>query len=243
MRFCLAAISTTLAAFLLIGCAAAPPSVEQIGAMRDVMRDGRTEARIGLADAVAQPHAVAIGALEGLAGEITILHGDVWVSRVVKDGLRVTGPELVDGDEATLLTLTHVARWQSLPVMETVEGRELESLIEQSARARGIDTSKPFPFQLEGPVASIDFHVINGFCPFGTDAATIDAQPWRWSNTRSTDVIIVGFFAADAAGVMTHHGTSIHAHVILSIDGRMITGHVDEVSTAPGMTLRVPAVD
>jgi len=39
---------------------------------------------------------------------------------------------------------------------------------------------------------------------------------------------------------MTHHGTSIHAHAVLTIDGNTVTWHVDQVSVTPGMTLRVP---
>ena len=181
MRHCFVALWTTLAAFSLVGCAPTRPAVEQFGAMRDVMREGHTESRIRLADAVAQPHAVAVGALEGLAGEITIVDGDVWVSRAADAGLRVTGPDPIDGDQATLLTLAHVAKWQSVTIETAVEGYELESLIEQMARARGIDTARPFPFVIEGELASVDLHVINGYCPIATDPATVDAEPWRWT--------------------------------------------------------------
>ncbi|MCZ6837069.1 MAG: hypothetical protein O7G85_14930 [Planctomycetota bacterium] len=58
-----------------------------------------------------------------------------------------------------------------------------------------------------------------------------------------TDAVIVGFFALDAAGVMTHHGTSIHIHAILSINGNTITGHIDRVSVLPGAILRIPGED
>lgn len=126
------------------------PAVDQFGAMRDVMREGHTESRIGLTDAVAQPHAVAVGALEGLAGEITIVDGDVWVSRPTDRGLKVTGPEPIAEDQATLLTLAHVATWQTVTIETAAEGRELELLIEQTAQARGINTTKPFPFVIKG---------------------------------------------------------------------------------------------
>ncbi|VAX41155.1 hypothetical protein MNBD_PLANCTO03-1320, partial [hydrothermal vent metagenome] len=216
----------------------ARPAVEQFGAMRAVMRQGQTESRISLAEAVAAPHAFAVGALEGLAGEIMIVDSEVWVSRPTDDGLEVTGPALIADDQATLLTLTHVANWHSVPIETAAEGDALESLIEQTAKAQGIDTTEPFPFLLEGRLTSLDIHVINGYCPIATDPATIDAQPWHLANTQPVDVVIVGFYAPDAAGVMTHHGTSVHAHAVLTIDGTTLTGHVDRFAVEPGMTLR-----
>ena len=100
-------------------------------------------------------------------------------------------------------------------------------------------TTATFPFLIEGEPDGLGLHAINGCCPIATEPASIDAEPWRLTNARSPDVLIAGFFAPDAAGVMTHHGTAIHAHAVLSVDAGMITGHVDRV-VAPGMTLRLP---
>lgn len=237
-RFLIAVSACAIAP--LWGCGSGTPAVEQYGAMREVMRDGHTEARVRPADAVARPHAVGVGALEGLAGEVTIVDGDVWVARVEDGDVRVTGPAPADGDRATLLTLAHVARWQSVTIDRDAEGGDVEAIIERAAGERGIDTSDPFPFIIEGAAEGVDLHVINGYCPIATDPATIDAEPWRLSISTPTDMLVVGFFAPDAAGVMTHHGTSIHAHAVLSLDGETITGHVDRVDVAPGMTLRLP---
>ena len=215
--------------------------VEHFGAMREVMREGKTKARIRLVDAVATPHAFAVGALEGLAGEVTIVDGNVWVSRVTADGeLRVTGPEPNENDSATLLTLGHVSKWHRTTIETAIAGVELESLIEQFANSKGIDTKKPFPFRIEGTLSKMDLHVINGYCPIATDPAMQDRKPWRRSNIEPTTVTIVGFYAPNAVAVMTHHGTSIHAHAIARADGKQIMGHVDNVTVEPGMTLFVP---
>lgn len=218
------------------------PVVTQYGEMRAVMREGRTEPRIALADAIAAPRAIAVGAIEGLAGEVTIVDGEVWVSRVKDASLHASGPVPVFGDHATLLTLAHVGAWRAVPIRYSVTEGEFEAFVEHAARSRGVDTTRPFPFLIEGTLTDIEIHVINGFCPHATDPATVDAQPWRWSGSQSTDVLIVGFYAPDAAGVMTHHGSLIHAHAVLSLDGRTVTGHVDRVVVAPGMSLRIPEV-
>ncbi|MCA9286238.1 MAG: hypothetical protein KDA22_13520 [Phycisphaerales bacterium] len=236
-------IWTMLGALAMAGCTAKQPAVEQFGAMRDVMRDGHTQARIRLADAVVRPHALGVGALEGLAGEVTIVDGDVWVARVTDGGVRVTGP-LPRGDEsASLLTLAHVPRWRTVAIQSPAAGEELAELIVRAAQDIGIDTARPFPFMIEGAPADLAIHVINGYCPMATDPSAVGAVPWTWSATAPVDVVIVGFHAEGAAGVMTHHGTTIHAHAVLSIDGRTVAGHVDRLAVAPGMFLHLPAVD
>ena len=216
-------------------------NVQHFGPMRDVMRAGKTQSRIRLSDANAKPHAFAVGALEGLAGEVTIIDGDVWVSRVASDGtLSVTGPQAVDGDAATLMSISYVSKWHATRIESACTGIELELLIEEFARSMGIDTNKPFPFKIEGELNSLNLHVINGYCPIATDPATQARKPWRNPEFEIANVTIVGFYAPNAVAVMTHHGTAIHAHAFGNADGTQIMGHIDNVTVEPGMILFVP---
>jgi acetolactate decarboxylase len=240
MRFIL---PTTVLLLAHASCTSSQPVVEQFGAMRPVMRGGETQGRVSLIDATAAGHAIGVGAMEGLKGEITIVDGNVWVSRPDGNGLKMTGPRAFRGDQATLLTLAHVDAWASRPVTSQLQGAALEAMIEQVARDEGVDTTKPFPFVIEGHLNDLDLHVINGYCPIATDPSTVDAQPWHWSCPSSRSVIIVGFYATNAAGVMTHHGSSIHAHAITTLNGETITGHIDAVTVEPGMTIAVPMVN
>ncbi|MCA9294008.1 MAG: acetolactate decarboxylase [Phycisphaerales bacterium] len=230
-----------LVAISALTAGASAPTVQQFGAMKAVMRDGQTEARVALKDVVTQPHTYAVGALEGLGGEIAIIDGAVWIARVADDGLRVSGPEVVNTDQATMLTLAHVERWTGKEVQTPLAGAALESAIEHLAHEVGLDTTKPFPFIFEGELNSLDIHVMNGYCPVATDESTQAKQPWRWSLEGEVPIkaTIVGFHAKDAAGVMTHHGTSIHAHAVWIVDGKMQTGHVERFVVTTG-ALRVP---
>lgn len=207
--------------------------------MRPVMREGSTEARTALRD-WAEPHAVAVGAIEGLDGEITVVDGGVWVSRVRHGGVVTSGPAVAAEDQATLLTAMRVARWRSFRLDEGATGPELEGLIERAAAQQGIDTSRPFPFVIQGEAASLDMHVINGFCPLSGAEAAADREPWRLALAEATPATIVGFFARDSEGVLTHHGTAMHAHALLARDGGWTTGHVDSIAIEAGATLRVP---
>ncbi|MFG0285943.1 MAG: acetolactate decarboxylase [Phycisphaerales bacterium JB039] len=214
-------------------------SVQQFGAMRAVMREGSTEARVALRE-WAGPNDVAVGAIEQLDGEITIVDGGAWVSRVRDGDVLTSGPAVEPDAKATLLTASRVGAWHSNRLHETLAGAELEAAIVRAAAERGIDTSQPFPFIIRGTATSLHMHVINGFCPHSSGEAAAGREPRRIALTEPTPVTIVGFYASDAQGLLTHHGTAMHAHALVDGDGGRVTGHVDSVEIQAGATLRLP---
>jgi acetolactate decarboxylase len=231
--------------FLMAGCSTQREStfeLQQYGSMRSVMLDSETEARVGLADA-SGPGVIAIGALAGLEGEVTILDGEIWVARPIGDDVQMSGPSASLGDQATLLTLATVQRWNrvELALERAASGTALEEQVEQTAHDHGIDTTRPFPFVIDGVVERLDIHVINGYCLHASEPSTVDVEPWRWSIVEPVSARIVGFYAADAAGVLTHRGTKIHVHALLDRDGRTVTGHIDGMTLKPGASLLLPA--
>jgi acetolactate decarboxylase len=221
------------------GLSATP--VSQVGQMRAVMREGLTEPRAALTEFVGTPHAFAVGAMAGLDGEVTILDGQVWITRVVAGRPVSFGPHATPDDNATLLIGAHVSAWRSVTLPAAAGGEELEALIAQQARAHGLDASKPFPFRIEGGLSSLDMHVINGFCPHSGGEAAQANQPWTFAGAPAAHVTIVGFYAGGSEGEMTHHGTAIHAHALVRLDAERITGHVDAMTVAPGAVLMLPA--
>jgi hypothetical protein len=236
----IAGVSLFVAAVGLMGsgCRTAGTDVRQYGEVRAVLRDGRTEARIGLAEATKLAHAYGVGALAELGGEITILDGDVWVARASGTDLTVTGPEVVATDRATLLTLSVVREWESIGLTETVGGKRLETTVERLASERGIDTTKPFPFVINGKIIRLESHVIAGSCP--ASGIKGGADPWRTSIDQPVEATLVGFFAKGKDGIMTHHGSSVHVHIVMRRAGRTITAHVDDVLVGDGSVLRLP---
>jgi acetolactate decarboxylase len=237
----LSALCCLIAAFLLVGCATDRSAITQYGTMREALREGRSEPRIGVARVAADHHAVAVGALAGLAGEITIFDGQTWVTRKAAGGVESSGPAADASDQATLLTVASVESWITIDLPGAVPPDRLEGVVESCARERGLDTSKPFPFVVEGTLTGLDAHVIAGYCPESNPPP--DRQPWRPAlpappaPTRAT---LVGFFAPNQEGVMTHHGTSLHMHAVFSLDGVTVTAHADSAALAPGARLRLP---
>ena len=232
---------------LLQGCAMKPEPTFEVrhwGEMRSVMREGKTEARIQFAQA-AGAGVVAVGALEKLGGEITMLGGETWVARTDSKEVSMAGPLASKHDQATLLTRAVVPQWKrvDLPLTKPTSGARLESYLEESASQHGIDTTQPFPFVIEGTLEKLDIHVINGHCPHTSHASHEhgeDIQPWRWSMTQPGFARVVGFYAENKSGVMTHHGTKIHAHALVEVDQRTITGHIDGMVVQPGAALLLP---
>ncbi len=198
--------------------------VQYWGGMRDVLRNGNTQGRVKLADVVG-PGTIAVGALEGLGAEITIIDGETQLAEVnfsdLSKGLRVRSHTA--DDKATLLVLADVPHWTEQTLDPASDISALEAAIRSLALAQGLDVTQPFPFRIEGIATELHLHVLNHSCPIANPEGP---APWRFEGT-GIPVTLVGFLAHDAAGVLTHHGQSSHIHAVLK--GREVSGHVDAI--------------
>lgn len=95
-------------------------------------------------------------------------------------------------------------------------------------------------FVLEGEVEALELHVVRGFCPHGS--ATPEQEPARFSAPQGAHAKLIGFFAPQRAGELTHHGTALHVHALVSDEaGAGHLGHVDAAILRPGSRLLLPA--
>ena len=218
---------------LLAGCVAAAPRtplVRHWGEMRAVLREGRTQGRVALAD-VLGPNSVAVGALEGLAAEVTVVDGVAHLAEVVDatspEGLRTR--RAAPGDRATLLVAAEVDAWEEHALDDVPDLDALERRIAELAAPTG-----PLPFRVEGVARRVELHVLDHSCPI---AHPDGPAPWRYTG-RDEPVTLVGFFAEGAGGVLTHHGRSTHTHAL--VPRANVSGHLDEVAFAAGARLYLP---
>jgi hypothetical protein len=233
-------LTTLLAACAGIAQRAAAPQagVQQIGAMREVMRDGKTQGRVHLAALDLRPGTVGVGALAGLAGEVTILDDAIYLAVPQAGGLRSVRD--ASGYDATFLTLAlpaagTTAGWHGT-VDTALDEQTLQSWLTAHAAAAHVDTGKPQPVVVHGVVDELALHAVRGFCPHSdTDP---EHQPWRTTVPRGTEVRIVGFLAIGQEGVMTHMGTAFHLHAIVSGEPA-VSGHVDHFRLQPGAEVRL----
>jgi acetolactate decarboxylase len=212
---------------VLAGCsreepAARPVEVTVHGELRALMHGGDPGGVVALDD-VAKPGAVAVGALAGLRGEVTILDGAVHTSSVV-------GGEIAPGTErdAALLVIAHVGAWREVRIGADVAASELDAGIEAALRGAGVDASRPVPFVLEGDFPVLAWHVVDGPHTHGAPSGIVRDTPGP--------AVVVGFYSSAHEGVFTHMGQRTHLHVIVG----GTTGHVDDLAIKAGTELRVP---
>lgn len=230
MRRVTALITLTFAACGAAPDAAVRPDVQTWGSMREALRDARSEARIRLSDA-AVGTSVGVGALAGLAGEVTILDGRALVARAAPDGTcQITDAD--DDDHATLLVTASVPAWRSLPLPDCPDYAALDAAIGSVLRSHGFDPGRATPVRIRGRAANATYHVIAGACPIANPTGT---PPWRFQGPLA-QVELVGIYAEGAAGRLTHHVHTSHLHLVA--DGHM--GHLDDIDLRSA-TLQLPA--
>jgi len=205
--------------------------------MREVLRDGEDQARVTLAE-VARDDVYALGALAELAGEVTIVDGEVWITRGDPEvPATARGPA---GDAAAaLLFACDVRAWRAFPVEHEVAPDELDAFVERSALRAGLDTTRPFPFQVEGRLTDLALHVVAGECPLRARARGASTRAFELARAQ-LDGRLLGIYAPDSAGVVCHHGSRTHVHALLEHPSPL-TGHVERCGLAGGSILRLPA--
>ncbi|MEE4331630.1 MAG: hypothetical protein V2J10_12240, partial [Wenzhouxiangella sp.] len=208
-----------------------PYRVHWEGSLRAV-HHGDLRGRVPLASLADWPALHAIGPLAGRGGEVTVIDGQWYLTRVEEE---VMVTESVPGGEASFLVWSEVRQWQE-PI--TVEDSiatlgELDQLIDVLAQYHGIDTLRPFPFRITKAGADLTFHVLAPSTEPGAghlDSALVQRR-------EAEPVTLVGFFSRDHAGVFTHRGSRIHVHARLS-DGHGV--HVDRLALAAPFQLELP---
>jgi hypothetical protein len=108
-----------------------------------------------------------------------------------------------------------------------------------------VSLEEPFFFTLEGEFTDVRLHVINGACPVHARMKKIDlpaqSQPFE-SEQQKMRGRVVGVFAENAVGSLTHPATSTHAHILFEDpnSGKTVTAHLEQVGIGKGATLRLP---
>jgi acetolactate decarboxylase len=188
------------------------PMVNSIGELRQIMHQGKFEARVGL-DTLAKTNVYGLGAMDSLAGEILILDGNVFQSSGKDDSLFVSTDSKT---KATLLVYAEISAWDTLNIANATD---METELSKVA-----NLLKPFPFILIGK-PSIDYHIIN------FDAKNGDFNKHKegafTGSIDNEDLTVLGFYSTDAKGIYTHHDSNLHMHMIN--ENRTIMGHVDRI--------------
>jgi len=131
--------------------------VEYSGALRTIM-SGNIQPVISLDTLSEKKHLYALGAVDNLKGEIQIFDGKPSNSFVIDNSMHIKDSYSL---KASLLVYAEVEEWNTFQIENSKIKSDLEEVIFERATNSGINTEEPFPFLLEGTIASVDWHVIN----------------------------------------------------------------------------------
>lgn len=220
-------------------------SVVQFGSMHEAIGQQQHQGRVRFSDLLKRPNFYGVAALEGLRGEATVFNGQITVTAVDDQGRLSPVADAAAEMRATLLVGAYVDSWSEYPVPEDVAPKGFDAFVAKMANKAGLDLSKPFVFTVDGPVRSARLHVINGACPIHARIKQVelskDVRPFELELPAARGTI-VGVFAKDAVGKLTHPATSTHVHLLFTdpASKARVTGHVEQIGVGKGAVLRLP---
>ncbi|MCW5518722.1 acetolactate decarboxylase [Aureitalea sp. L0-47] len=210
--------------------------VQSAGALHEIM-SGNLEANMSLEELKDIPNLYALGAVEGLKGEIQIFNSKPYVSEV--------SPKIMDIDttfsaKAAMIVYAQVPEWKEISIPKAIlTTKQFDSFVYHTAAKEGLDNSKPFPFLIEGYVRKIDWHVVD----WDQNSSTTHSH----ENHRLTGVMgvtvqekatILGFYSKNHTGVYVPHDTNWHMHFIS--ENERTAAHIDDMLFGEYMTLKLP---
>lgn len=228
-------LAVPLFALLLAGPASthAQPAVRVLGEMRRMFTAHDIRPNVDLIKINTHPHLFALGPLAGLQGEVTVLDGNIFVSKIKSGAESVT----VDPHaKSVFLVYASVPAWNSIPLPSNVLteadlSRYLEEHLPSQSRSA---------LQVHTTARTAQYHIQN----YRGSAAALtheahDAAKVLISLTN-TPVDLIGFFTAreEDGGSFVHRGQKTHIHLV-SRD-RKHMGHLESIQLGPGAQLLLP---
>jgi acetolactate decarboxylase len=197
------------------------------GEMRNVMWKGQLEGNIHLDTIANKSNVVGLGPLEYLGGEIIIIDGKSYKSMVRSD----SSLEVVEtfNVKAPFFAHAEILNWsEELLDVDIQTIQKLESFLDNKMS----ESSQPFMFKLAGFVKEATIHVVN--LPAGAKVGSPnDAHKGLVKyQMENKEAEIVGFFSKEHKGILTHHDTHLHLHLITK--DKQMMGHLDELSIEKG---------
>jgi len=210
------------------------PVVYHSGALRTMM-SGDISKTIDLDTLSQKKYLYALGAFEGLQGEVQIFDGVSQSSRV-KDSMVVI--ENKTEGSASLLVYTQIEKWVENSSFFFAAKTDLDSLLMNEVKKVGLDTEKPFPFILEGKVSELQWHVISWNPEDSVHTHKKHQESGLNGVVKNENVRILGFYSNKHKAIFTHHSSNVHMH--FTSKNKSLAGHVDDLKIKDSITLKLP---
>lgn len=223
----------------LIGCSSNDKvEVMHFGALKNAMKQNDLTAYVS-SDTIDLKNFYALGALEGLKGELLIMDGQVYTSSQGDSTNNSLDLKQNIDFSANFLVGAKVSKWISIDVPKTIKTKsDLEKFVSEKAIEQGFDKADPFPFLLEGSTKSTSWHVVNWDANDSIHTHEKHIKSGVYDTDLEEDVIILGFYSEHHKGIFTHHSSFLHMHVLN--DKKAIMGHLDDLTLGAKMILKLP---
>ena len=222
-----------LSFFIQLSATAQIPKIT--GAMRNVMWKGELAGLIQIDTISNKKGLYGLGPLEYLQGEILILDGITYVSKVKE--IKSMEVFVTENVKAPFFGYDNIHEWKEISLSKQVKDlKSLEKFIDQYNKSNDL----PFFFKLEGKIKVANIHIVN--LPAGSVVKSPDDAHQGQVNYQLKDklVTLIGFFSRKHKAVFTHHDTFMHIHLITQDKDMM--GHLEEITfLAKDFKLFIPA--
>ena len=207
-------------------------SVKVVGEMRDVMWKGELKGKI-TTDSLNTEQTYGLGPVEFLKGEILLIEGQSYVSKVVDSISHEVNK--VPSVSAPFFVYSSNSNFKVVEFnRENYTLKELEDYINSIY----IDYDQPLIIRIDGIFDNIKVHSVN--LPEGKKVSSPDEahQGLTQYDFKNISGSLIGFFSRQHKAVFTHHDSFFHAHFIS--DDREVLGHIDETDfNSSKVTLKV----
>lgn len=199
--------------------------VYSAGMARNVMMGTNLNAHVQLDSLLIKNHLYALGPVDNLQGEVTVLNGVPVVSQTTANNTIQTRIDSLV--KAPFMVYTYAENWRYKASDACITNMGLLSdEVERIAHEMGINVNEePFAFKVEGTFEEVKFHVIM------RDINEVEHSHEKHNEAKKHFVrnnvkgTLLGFYSKHHQGVFTHKGQFIHVHFVA--DDKSETGHVD----------------
>jgi len=211
----------------------ASSEVQILGQMRRMFTAHDIGPNVSLAKVNEAQHVYGLGPLAGLHGEITVLDGQIFVSRAGGKRPKVT---IEPDSKAIFLVFEAVSAWRSISLPTNVSNEsDLATFLEKQ-----LPKNTRSAFRVRGVAAAARHHVLNyKGTPENLTHEAHDRAKVIY-DVANEPVELVGFFTnrEGDGGLFVHMGQTIHVHLITKDLKEM--GHLEAIRLQPGAELLLP---
>jgi len=214
-----------------------PTQVVAVSFMKKVMMGNDLSAHL-FWDSIPHQHLFGISPLGRIEGEITILDGEIFVSKVNKKGKIDMAQNWQS--QAPFGVYAHVQHWKTLEIEVDLEGENaLQKWLEETAQKQGFDLQNAFPFRIQGSFEKVDFHIISKPKNEKTHSHEQHDKAKKQFTLKNTKGELLGFYSQKHEGIFTHKGSFVHTHFIDKVRKNM--GHLENIRLKGKIILMLPA--